>query len=215
MIVIVICVSTCTDHLIHPTFLIELLHSMEMNSHNYMSHATNITALKKLSVVRAPFPKQQMKTIIAMKKDFRQLVPDEEEAILEWAEKLELIYSLGKSGEHMLYFVPFLATEALGDQANFDWDYDEAEKFQARDITVLYAKIHIPASYQFFYGLIAELLKDVLTEPDVRKSRCCVNLGCKEAILPLHYMDEKLHSHVFRVYLQYHPIQNIIEFRAK
>ena len=80
---------------------------------------------------------------------------------------------------------------------------------------MLYANIHIPASYQFFYGLIAELLKDVLTEPDVRKSRCCVNLGCKEAILPLHYMDEKLHSRVFRVYLQYHPLQNIIEFRAK
>ena len=154
---------TTTDHLLRPTFLIELLRSMEMNSHNYMIHATNITfALKKVPIVSASFPKQQMKTLIASRKEFRQLVPDEEEAILEWAEKLELIYSLGRSGEHMLYFVPFLATEALGDQANYDWDYDEAEGFQARDITVLYAKIHIPASHQFFYGLIAELLKDVL-----------------------------------------------------
>ena len=195
--------------------MIDLLGSMEMNSHNYMIHATNITALKKLPVVSAPFPKQQLKTIIASKKEFRQPVPDEEEAILEWAEKLELIYSLGKSGEHTLYFVPFLATEALGDQANFDWNYEEAEKFQASDITVLYAKIHIPSSYQFFYGLIAELLKDVVTEHDVQKLRCCINRGCQEAILPLHYVDKKLHSRVFVVYLQYHPLQNIIEFRAK
>ena len=187
---------------------------MEMNSHNYMIHATNITTLKKLPVVSAFFFKQQM-TIITRKKDFQQLVPDEKEAILEWAEKLELIYSLRRSGEHMLYFVPFLATEVLGDQANFDWDYDEAEKFQASDVTVLYAKIHIPASYQFFYGLIAELLKDVVKVDDLQNLRCCVNLGCKEAILPLHYMDDKLHSRVFRVYLQYRPLQNIIEFRAK
>ncbi len=186
-----------------------------MNSHNYMIHATNITTFKKLPVVSAPFVKQQMKIIIAKKKKFRQFVPDEEEAILEWAKKLELIYSLGKSGKHMLYFVPFLATETLGDQANFDWDFVEAEGFQAKDITMLYAKIHIPASYQFFYGLIAELLKDVLIEHNVLKSRCCVNLGCKEAILPLYYVDDKLHCHVFRVYLQYHPLQNIIEFRAK
>ena len=206
---------TPADHLLCPTFLIEVLQSMQMIYHGYMLDSITVTALKKLPVVSAPYLKKQMKTIIATKKDFCQLVHDEEEAILEWTEKLELIYSLGRSGEHMLYFVPFLATEALGDQANFDWDYDEAEKFQARDITVLYAKIHIPASYQFFYGLIAELLKDVLTEADVRKSRCCVNLGCKEAILPLHYMDNKLHSRVFRVYLQYHPLQNIIEFRAK
>ena len=211
---VVKCVSS-TVHLLRPAFLIDLLGSMEMNSHNYMIHATSIVTLRKLPVVSAPFLTQQIKTIIATKKEFRQLVPDEEEAILEWAEKLELIYSLEKSGEHMLYFVPFLATEALGDQANFNWDSEEAEGFQAEDITVLYAKIHIPASYQFFYGLIAELLKDVLTNHDVLKSRCCVNLGCKEAILPLHYLDDKLHHRVFRVYLQYHPLQNIIEFRAK
>ena len=209
---------TTTDHLLHPIFLVDLLHSMEMNSHNYMIHATNITALKKLPVVSAPFPKQQMKTIVARKKDFRQLVPDEEEAILEWAEKLELIYSLGRSGEHMLYFVPFMATELLKCPASFDWDYNEAEKFQARDITVCCAKIHIPASNQFFYSLIAELLKDVVLEHIMgpqKSESCLIKLGCKEAILPLHYMDNKLHSRVFRVYLQYHPLQNIIEFRAK
>lgn len=187
-----------------------------MNSHNYMIHATNITALKKLPVLSSPFPRQQMETLVSTKKESKQLLPDEQEAILDWAEKLELMYSLGKVGEHTLYFVPFLATEALGDQANFDWDGDEAAGFQADDITKLYAILHIPASYQFFYGLIAELLKDVVTEHDVRKSgRCCINLGCKEAMLPLHYVDEKLQSRVFRVYLQYHPLQNIIEFRAK
>ena len=189
---------------------------MEMNSHNYMIHATNITALKKLPVVNAPFPKQQMRTLVAEKREFRQLIPDEQEAILEWAEKLELIYSLGKNKEHMLYFIPFLGTESLGDQANYDWDPEEAKLFQADEITVLYAEMHIPTSYQFFYGLIAELLKDVVTEHNLQKSgRCCINLGCKEAILPLHYIDERLNSRVFRVYLQYHPLQNIIEFRAK
>ena len=203
------------DHLLRPAFLIELLWSMEIrNSYNYTSHTTH-TALVKLPVVSASFLKQQMKTIIASKKEFRQPIPDEEVAILEWTEKLELIYSLGKSGQHTLYFVPFLATEALGDQANFDWNYEEAEKFQASDITVLYAKIHIPSSYQFFYGLIAELLKDVMTKRDVQKLRCCINRGCREVILPLHYVDKKLHSRVFSVYLQYHPLQNIIEFRAK
>lgn len=204
------------DHLIRPAFLIELLLSMEMNSHNYMIHATHITALKKLPVISAPFPKTQMETLVSEKKEYRMLVPKEQEAILEWAEKLELMYSLGPVGHHVLYFVPFLATEALGDQANFDWDADEAEALLADDVTVLYAEMHIPTSYQFFYSLITELLKDVVTGLNVHTSgRCCINRGCKEAILPLHYVDEKLHGRVFRVYLQYHPLQNIIEFRAK
>ena len=204
-----------SDHLIRPSFLIELLLSMEMNSHNYMIHATNINALKKLPVVSAPFPKTQMETLVAQRKEFAQLVPVEEDAILEWADNLEIVYSLSKVKEHMLYFIPFLATEAMGEQANFDWDQDEAEGFQAPDMTILYAEMHIPASYQLFYGLIAELLKDVVTEHTVQMGRCCINWGCKEAILPLHYIDEKLHSRVFRVYLRYHPLQNIIEFRAK
>ena len=205
------------DHLIRPAFLIELLLSMEMNSHNYMIHSISIAALKKLPVLNAPFPKQQMETLIAQKKEFRLLTPDQQDAVLEWAEKLELIYSLGKYKDHTLYFLPFLATEALGDQANYHWDYEEAEGFLSDDsTTVLYAQMHIPASYQFFYGLIAELLKDVVTEHNLQKSeRCCINIGCKEAILPMHYIDERLHSRVFRVYLQYHPLQNIIEFRAK
>ena len=204
--------------MLHPIFLIELLRSIELNSNDYMIHPPNITTLKKLPIVSAPLFMSHIKTLILAKK-FQQLVPDKEEAILEWAEKLELIYSLGKSGKHMFYFVPFFATEVIGDQTYFDWDYDEAEGFQTRDITVLYAKIHIPASYQFFYGLIAELLKDVVMEHGImvvqKSGRCLVNFGCKEAILPLHYVDEELHSHVFRVYLQYHPLQNIIEFRAK
>ena len=206
----------CPDHLIHPAFLIELLLSMEMNSHNYMIHGTNITALKKLPVVNAPFPKTQMETLVAQRrKEFRQLLPYEGDAILDWADNLEVMYSLSKVKGHMLYFVPFLATEAMGEQANFDWDEEEAKRFQGPDMTVLYAEMHIPASYQLFYGLIAELLKDVVTEHNVQMGRCCINRGCKEAILPLHYIDEKLHSRVFRVYLSYHPLQNIIEFRAK
>ena len=206
---------TFVDHLIRPAFLNELLRSLEMNSHNYMIHATNITALKKLPVLNAPFPKAQMETLMAQKREFRQITPEQQVAVLDWAEKLELIYSLGKHKDHKLYFVPFLATEVLGDQANYDWDPDEAAQFLADDFTVLYAEMRIPSSYQFFYGLIAELLKDVVTEHNAQKGRCCINLGCKEAILPMHYIDERLHSRVFRVYLQYHPLQNIIEFRAK
>ena len=186
---------------------------METNHHNYLVHAINITAVKRLPVFSAPFPKQQINILMASKEKFRRLVPEEQDAILEWAEKLELIYGLGKLGEHILYFVPFLTTEALGDQASFDWDNEEAVQFQAEDNTVLYAEIHIPLSYQFFYRLIAELLKDVIAVHYMQKfGRCRINLGCMEAIFPLRFVDMSQFS---RVYLQHHPLQNMIEFRAK
>ena len=188
---------------------------MEMNFDNYLIHATSINAVKRLPIFGAPFPKQQMVILNESKVNSRQLTPDEQDAILDWAEKLDLIFSLGKFGEHILYFVPFLATEALGDEASIDWDDKEAAQFQANDITtVLYAEMHIQLSYQFFYCLIAELLKDVITVHYIQKSgRCLIKLGCMEAILPLQFVDM---GHTFsRVYLRYHPLQNVIEFRAK
>ena len=206
--------SSDSDHLLCPAFLIELLLSMEMNFDNYLIHATSINAVKRLPIFGAPFPKQQMEILIASKVNSQQLTPDEQDAILDWAEKLDLIFSLGKFGEHILYFVPFLATEALGDEASIDWDDKEAAQFQADDITILYAEMHIPSSYQFFYRLIAKLLKDVITDHYLQKfGRCRIKLGCMEAILPLQLVDM---DHVpTRVYLRYHPLQNIIEFRAK
>ena len=184
---------------------------MEMTFDNYLIHATSIDAVKRLPVFGAPFPKQQMEILITSKVN---LTPVEQNAILEWAENLELIFSLGKLEEHVLYFVPFLATLACGDQPSIDWDHKEAMRFQADDITVLYAEMHIPSTYQFFYHFIAELLKDVITVPCIQKSgRCRIKLGCMEAILPLQFVNM---DHMFsRVYLRYHPLQNMIEFRAK
>lgn len=155
-----------------------------------------------------------MEILIASKVKLPQLTPEEQDAILDWAEELELIFSLRKLEEHVLYFVPFLATEALGDQASIDWDHKEAMQFQADDVTILYAEMHIPSTYQFFYRFIAELLKDVITVPCIQKSgRCRIKLGCMEAILPLQFVDI---DHMFCwVYLRYHPLQNMIEFRAK
>lgn len=174
----------------------------------------DIPFLQNLPIALNPWPKAQ---IIGIHQNFTtQQVTN----IMNWAEKYELFYSLGYMGNHEVYFIPLLSTEFLGDDAYYDWpDEDEEDSWYNKpSITVLYAKLNFSAIDHFFYSVLTEILKDVLNDvqhnlaKNARKSKCYIGYRCQEAILPIRV--EEISCDI-KVYLKYHLLQNVIEFRTE
>ena len=176
-----------------------------MNHHEYQVFTLPLGFLKGLPVVSAQLLRQRM--VVLGVADGTN-----EKSIIEWMKTLDVIYSLGKRrGEEEKFFVPFLATEALSDKACCKWDQDRADELASDESLVLYALLPFHATEQFFHRLIASLLADAVVNVS-SLPKCYINLGCKEAMLPL--PSEDLQSSQDPVLLKYHRIQNIIEFRT-
>ena len=191
-----------------------------MSHHDYQVFSLNLGVLKGLPVVSRALLTQRA---------FSQMPDRSSESavssIIEWMKALEIIYSLGTWQGHQSrnekFFVPFLATEALSDDAPYKWDWNLAEELSDDTALVLYAALHSHVTDHFFHRLIASLLSDALANA-ASNPQCYINLGCKEAMLPLFYTDRLTASGEGRghrahemVLLRYHPIQNFIEFRKK
>ena len=203
--------SSSTASLLQPLFLEHLIKSMMINtSQEYMVFTVSTIQLKRLPVVTAPWPKKQMDILIANGAGKFQLENTEQDEVLCWAEKLEVMFNIGAKDGEVHYFVPFLSE---GESPSYFWVDDEAGSFDTENTTVLYASLHFPATHNFFCRLIAELLKDFLKDAK-RGNKCFINFGCMEAILPMKCESAQQRQEL-SVYLKYHPLQNIIEFRTK
>ena len=195
---------TTADCILKPAFIADLLQTClgKMNPEEYMVFAPSNTALRKLPVVTSQLLHHRMSDM--------NLDAKKQDAVISWMKELEVIYSIGNERSD-IFFVPFLATEAVSDQAMYDWNEGVASEFDTA--LTLYAQLHVPATEQFFHRLIALLLKDAAT----MGPHLWINLGCKEAMLPLHYdnPDSQQRQQLGVALLRHHPIQNIIEFRLR
>lgn len=78
------------DSLLRPDFLIELLKKLSLETDVYKDAFTHdIPMVKGLPVVLDPWPKAQITAINS------QLTMHQQDSIMQWAEKHELMYSLG------------------------------------------------------------------------------------------------------------------------
>lgn len=166
--------------------------------------------LKDLPIVSAPLM-VHIAERVCTEQDMPQLSDNSKLAILDWMESLGLMFRIGEGTKReVYYFVPLLATDQLGDKAKFSWD-PQLEKAYESETIVLYAFLHFPATYQFFYRLLAELLKDGFHK-SMSTHKFLINYGCNEVILPLCCTDP---PSVLDVMVVYHPLQNVIEFRTR
>lgn len=201
------------DCLLPTSFIPELLTTCtrKMSHHIYevFSRSCNSGFLKNLPVVSIPLLKYHIERMKSIDKP-------EQETVTKWLKTHEVIYSIGWKDSEEVVFVPFLASEPLAEDAKYYWDPTLEKMFDSSaNTSILYAQLHIPATYQFFHRLVASLLSDMLAHPSLQTS-CCINLGCREAILPLQYEDRETQTtRKFFMLTKYHPIQNIIEFRTR
>ena len=199
------------DSLLNPGFLIDLLKKLSLTSAVYKDAFThNIPMLQSLPVVVDPWPKSQ---IAAMHPNLTQ---QQVASIFKWAEDYELFYSLGYSGYHQVYFIPLLATEFLAEDACYDWPFVEEGDcwFDMPNIIILYAKLNFSAIDHFFYAVLTEILRDIV-DGRVHSSHnqtCYIRDGCTEAIMPIRVPEGGC---TITVYMKYHLLQNVIEFRTK
>ncbi len=193
--------------LLQPSLIPELLKCCtSMGHHDYQVFSLDLGNLKGLPVVSAPLLTQRMGIIGIANRE------GEANSTIESMKALEVIYSLGRhrGQDKEKFFVPFLAMEALSDSASFKWDKALETKLCSDATLVLYASLHNHATDHLFYRVIASMLNDAVANPSVQV-RCFVNLGCREAMLPLFYSDGQSEM----VLLRYHPVQNFIEFRKE
>ena len=203
---------TCTDALLKPAFLVDILLMFEVFQDPVIYDVFAISAihLKNLPIVSAPLMLHIMERVCT-DQDMPQLNDDSKLTILDWAESLGLMFRIGEGTKReVYYFVPLLATSLLGDKAKFSWD-PKTEKAYKSETIVLYAYLRFPATYQFFYRLLAVLLKDGFHESK-NTHNFRINYGCNEAILPVCCADP---PRVLGVMAIYHPLQNVIEFRTR
>lgn len=134
----------------------------------------------------------------------------EKEAVVRWAEFLELMFRIEGDGpkRETYYFVPSLATEMMGEGAKYHWDNEKERYLSSKEATVLFAYLNFPANHQFFNRLLAVLIKEGL----VKRLEMYINRGCTEAIMPL--LQPSAQS-PFIVLLKYHALQNVIEFKTR
>ncbi len=179
------------------------------------SFDNHIPLLKKLPVVAKPWP------LAMIRKLNKKLTTQQVDSIIKLAERYELIYSLGyhgnpQHGNHEVFFIPLLSTEFLGEGAVYDWLSGEEEEYwynKTGYVTIIYAKLNFPALDQFFHSLLAELLKDVVNgSQHFPGHKCYINIGCIEGIMPVHLKEN---NSAISVYLKYHRLDNVIEFRAE
>ena len=178
-----------------------------MNHHDRQVFSVRHPSLTSLPIIRAQLLNHRMA------REMHITEQSHHNAVIEWMKNLEVVYSLGKFGaDRDTFFIPYLATHSLSDNALYNWNDAVAEEFTEASV-VLYAKLRIPATQQFFYRLIASLLTDILQNPS-QSPHCFINLGCTEAICPLNSRDQQQSVVAYPTLFRYHSIQNIIEFRT-
>ena len=205
----------CTASLLQPLFIEHLVKSMVINipqENDVTVFSPSAILLKDLPVVTAPWLTKKMDNLVTTSAGKYQLKRTEQDEVLRWAEKLELMFNISVKDGELHYFVPFLATAAT-DFPTFSWDENEADSFNVTKCMILYASLHFPATHNFFCRLIANLLKDFLKDAK-QGNKCFINFGCMEAILPMKCESAQQRQEL-SVYLKYNPLQNIIEFRTK
>ena len=167
----------CSECLVRPSFVVKLLNTcMQMNHHEIEVFSVHHSTLQQFPIIRAQLLNHRMAGEMHVTEQTHQ------NAVIEWMKHLEVVYSLGKYGEREIFFIPYLATHSRADSALYSWSDAVAEEFKDASV-VLYAQLSILATQQFFYRLIASLLTDILQNPSI--TRCFINLGCTEAIIPL------------------------------
>ncbi len=190
----------------------DLLKKLSLSSEAYTDFVHNIPLLQKLPIVLYPWPKAQILSI------YPGVSGQQITSIIKWAEAYELFYSLGYIANHEVLFIPLLSTEFLADESCYDWpDGDESDHwYNQPSVTRLYAKLGFSATDHFFYSVLTEILKDILNGAKHNPGlRCYINYGCKEAIMPIRVPEaNQAHTHI-TVYLKYHLLQNVIEFRTE
>ena len=194
------------DSLLQPGYLIDLLRKLYRPGCLY-SH--DIALLKELPVVISRFLKSR---ILATNPKFTN---QQVASIVKWAEDFKLFYSLSYSNHNEMYFIPLLATEFLGEDACYNWPFtdDNTPWFSEPDVTTLYAKLKFPAVHHFFYSVLAEILKDTVAGVQNNPQQTChIRGGCTEAVMPIHTPEG---NKSILVYLKFHLLENVIEFRAK
>ena len=141
--------------------------------------------------------------------DIPPISEHDKEVVIQWAERLGLMFRIDEDKRESFYYVPALASDVMGEGAKYHWD-EEREKFYRSDkATVLYAFLHFPCNHQFFDRLVAVLIKEGFT----KRQDLFINRGCMEAILPL--CLKKDNQKILTVMTVYHPLQNVIEFRTR
>ncbi len=170
----------------------------------------NITTdeLKRLPVVSKPFIGYILENIKLQRES--PITEKEVETIYKWAEYLGLMFPF-ESKKQVFYFVPSLAINAMGNEAKYYWDSENESYYYDANTTVLYAFLKIPANDLFFHQLLAVMIREAMSR---KTETLYINSGCHEAIIPLHYSEEEEQNN-FAVMTLYHPLQNVIEFRAR
>ena len=198
------------ESLLEPGFLIDLLKKLSLKSEMYKeSFYHHVPLLKNLPIVPIPWPLCQIATID------NSLASHHRTSIIKWAERYELLFSLGYHGNHEVYFIPLLATEFLGEDSSYEWLKGDEEDhwYNKTDVNILYALLKFSALDFFFFSLLTEILKDVVNGVQQHSSyKCYIKIGCMEAIMPVHVPD--VNSNI-NVYLKYHRLQNVVEFRTR
>jgi len=208
-----------SDALLTPHFLITLMSKLGSTfTETQQQESTlnevfriNHRQLAGLPVVTKPWPGVVMEKLAPRFSDY-PITEHEKEVVVQWAEKLKLMFRIETgptSTKKVFYFIPSLASEAMGEAAKFLWDDQRAKGLRSHDASVLYAFLHFPCNHQFFDQLLALLINEGLTT----KEDMFINIGCKEAILPL-TMVVSSQAPSRSVYTAYHPLQNVIEFRS-
>ena len=198
------------ESLLKPGFLLDLFKKLSLKSEMFKeSFCLHVPLLKNLPIVPIPWPLCQIATIDS------SLANHHQTSIIKWAERYELLFSLGYYGSYEVYFIPLLATEFLGEDSSYEWLKGDEEDhwYNKTDANILYALLKFSALDFFFHSLLTEILKDVVNGVQQHSSyKCYIKIGCMEAIMPVHVPD--VNSNI-NVYLKYHRLQNVIEFRTR
>ena len=187
----------------------DLLKKLSLTSDAYKDFVHNIPHLQSLPVVLYPWPKAQIFNTNP------EINSQQSVSVIKWAENYDLFYSLGYLGNHEVLFIPLLSTEFLADEACYDWPEGDEEThwYNRPNVVYLYAKLGFSATDHFFYSVLTEILKDILNGMQPSPNlKCYINYGCTEAILPIHVPEANTN---ITVYLKYHLLQNVIEFRTE
>lgn len=199
-------IPVAVDTLLKPGFLVDLLRKLSLTSNfNAQVFGHNIPQLKGLPIFLNPWPMSQIDQAFSTQ---------QQTSIMKWAERYDLFYSLGYSGNHEVLFIPLLSTEYLAEDASYDWPEEDEPWYNRPDTTVLYAKLNFSAIDHFFYLVLTEILKDIVNNNTQHNPnrKCYINYGCTEAIMPVHVSEVNTD---ITVYLKYHRLQNVVEFRTK
>ena len=128
-------------------------------------------------------------------------------------EHLSIIYSIGKLPNDEKFYVPYLLYYNLSDYVTHQWEEEELEE-TFEDATVLYAEFSqtVPMTIHLFHKVVAYVLERVYKEGQPR-SECYFNPYYPDVVLP--FYDVNSGEYMGTVWMKYHAIQNIIEFKAK